>query len=361
MTLLDRYVLSQFARTFFTVAAGFVAIYILVDFLEKIDNFIEAGKPISLLIKFFLLNIPFIVDQLGPILILLSGVITLGLLNHSNELTAMMAGGLHLRTIVKPILIGALLFTMLFLAMAQWLLPRTIAATNTIWYEEVNDMIPLGIFRKGRFYYQGKEGFYSFARPWLDKDIFLDFSYSSWNSSDYSLETLITAKKAEWKNSDWHLSQGQIQKKHNNIEYSTTLFNKQTFDFPEGPDHFFVPEYQAAELSLTELFTNAFNQKTRKETVEAWTNFYSRLSYALLGLPLLLLGLPVLLISYRKWGRDLSVAIPASCAMAFIAWGMWGALQSLARADYFSPLLAAALVHILFGGGGFLLLHKQGT
>ncbi len=361
MILLNRYILAQFTRTFFTVAAAFVAIYILVDFLEKIDNFIEAGKPMSLLVKFFLLNIPFIVDQLSPILILLSGVISLGIINHNNELTAMMAGGLHLRTIIKPILIGGVLSTMLFLSMAQWILPRTIAATNTIWYENVNGMVPLGIFRNGRFYYQGQEGFYSFARPWLDKNVFINFSYSSWDENDYSLKTLITAKKAAWTDSGWHLTDGQIQQKITKTEHTTTLFHKQIFELPDLPDNFFVPEYQAAELSLTELFTSAFQQKTRKETVEAWTNFYSRVSYVLLGLPLLLLGLPVLLISYRKWGKDLSVAIPASCAMAFVAWGLWGALQSLARADYLPPLLAAVLVHVLFGLGGFLLLHKQSS
>ena len=35
----------------------------------------------------------------------------------------------------------------------------------------------------------------------------------------------------------------------------------------------------------------------------------------------------------------LSIAIPASCGLAFVAWGLWGALQSLARADYINPLL----------------------
>ena len=134
--------------------------------------------------------------MLGPILILLSGVITLGILSHNNELTAMMAGGIHMRTIIHPILIGSLLFTMLFLSMAQWVLPRTIAATNTIWYEEVKGMVPLGIFRNGRYYYKGKEGFYSFARPWPDKYIFLDFSYSSWNP-DHKLKMLVSAKRAE--------------------------------------------------------------------------------------------------------------------------------------------------------------------
>jgi len=360
VTLLNRYILAQFARTFFVVAAAFVAIYILIDFFEKIDNFMEAGKSIGLVFKFFLLNIPFIIDMLGPILILLSGVITLGMLNHNKELTAMMAGGIHLRTVVNPILIGAILFTMLFLTMAQWLLPRTIEATNAIWYEDVKGMVPLGIYRNGRYYYKGKEGFYSFRKPYPDRNVFFDFSYSKWDE-DHKLETLIAANKAMWSDKGWHLIDGQIQQKTSPDDFSTSLFSYRKFPFPESPDFFFVPKYHAAELSLTELFQAMHNQETRNKTIVAETNFYSRISYSLLGIPLLFLGLPVLLISYKKWGKDLSVAIPVSCGIAFVAWGIWGALQSLARVDYISPLLAAMLIHVIFGISGFALLHKQGT
>lgn len=360
MTLLNRYILAQFFRSFLTVAAAFMAIYILVDFFEKIDNFMEAAKSMGLVFQFFLLSIPFILDMLGPVLILLAGVISLGILSHNNELTAIMAGGVPLRTVINPILMGAVLLTMLFLSMAQWLLPRTIETTNTIWYENVKGMVPLGIYRNGRYYYKGKEGFFSFARPWPDKNVFLDFSYSSW-SPEHKLNTLISAKTAKWSASDgWQLSDGQIQKQSTANDFSTTLFAKKAFSFPESPEFFFVPKYQAAELSLTELFQEIHNQESERETTIAKTNFYSRISYTLLGIPLLFLGLPVLMISYRKWGKDLSVAIPVSCGIAFVAWGLWGALQSLAKAGYLSPLLAAMLIHVLFGLSGFLLLHKQG-
>lgn len=351
----------QFLRSFLIVAAAFVAIYILVDFFEKIDRFMSTGQSMGLVFQFFLLSIPFIIDMLGPVLILLAGVISLGILSHNNELTAMMAGGIHLRTIINPILFGAILLTMLFLSMAQWVLPRTIEATNTIWYENVKGMVPLGIYRNGRYYYKGKEGFFSFARPWPKKNVFLDFSYSSW-TPDHTLETLVTAKKAEWTEANgWQLSQGQIQRSTPPEGFVTTLFDTQNFAFPESPEFFFVPKYQSAELSLTELFQDMHKQETESETAIARTNFYSRISYTLLGIPLLFLGLPVLMISYKRWGKDLSVAIPVSCGMAFVAWGLWGALQSLAKAGYLSPVIAAMLIHIIFGVSGFLLLHRQGN
>jgi len=314
----------------------------------------------SLVFKFLLLNIPFIIDTLGPVLILLSGVITLGILNHNKELTAMMAGGIHMRTIINPILIGSIIFTMLFLAMAQWVLPPTIAATNTIKHQEIKGMVPLGIYRNGRYYYKGQEGFYSFARPFIDKNIFHYFSYSSWDK-DHKVQTLIAADEAKWNRNGWHLTSGQIQRNINPDDYVTTLFVYRDFDFPESPELFFIPDYRSTELSLTELYQAMYQQASPTETVIAETNFYSRISYTLLGGPLLFLGLPMLLVSYKKWGKDLSVAIPASCGIAFVAWGLWGALQSLARVGYISPLIAAMLIHIIFGISGFYFLHKQAT
>ncbi len=108
---------------------------------------------------------------------------------------------------------------------------------------------------------------------------------------------------------------------------------------------------------LTGLFLHVFTKETGHDSRHGPSS--SRISYIFLGFPLLLLGMPILLISYQKWGRDLSIAIPASCGLAFIAWGAWGALQSLARADYIPPFFAAIIVHIIFAGLGIYLLKKQ--
>ncbi|MDP3481233.1 MAG: LptF/LptG family permease [Desulfoprunum sp.] len=360
MKLLDRYLLGQFIKYFFTVNVGFVAIYLLVDFFEKIDNFSRAGKPFALAMKFFILNIPFIIDQIGPVLILLSGVISLGILNHTRELTALKAGGIPLRTIIRPLIMGGFGLTLLFLAAAQFLLPKTITATNNIWYEQVKGKVPLGIYRNGRYYYKGKEGFYSFEWPHSENYVFKNFSYSCWDEK-YNIRTLLNSQWADWneKRKMWILKEGQIQATKGDSTYKVNNFKYWEIHLPENPEDFLVPEYQSAELSLTALFLDISKKDSDREKNKAWSDFLSRISYIFLGFPLLLLGLPILLISYQKWGRDLSIAIPASCGIAFLAWGAWGALQSLARAAYISPLFAAVIIHLLFAGAGIYLLRKQ--
>lgn len=139
MPLLTRYLLAQFIRHFLTLNVAFVALYMLIDFFEKFDEFAEAGKSMTLIINFFMLNVPFVVDQLSPVLILLSGVITLGVLNNNNELLALKAAGIPLRRIIRPILTGSVVATILFILVAQFLLPKTITTTNDIWFEQVRE------------------------------------------------------------------------------------------------------------------------------------------------------------------------------------------------------------------------------
>ena len=358
LKLLDRYLLQQFVKHFCTVTIAFVAIYLLVDFIEKFDNFSRAGKSLGLAFTYFLLNVPFIIDQLGPVLLLLSGVITLGILNHTHELTALKAGGIPLRKIIRPLLIGATVCTLLSLAAAQWLLPRTISATNTIWYEQVKGKVPLGIYRNGRYYFKGKEGFYSFEWPNPKLMVFRNFSYSRWDAS-YNVGSLVAAEWAKWEGSKWTLSQVQVQELEKDGSYDIRNMGHWQARFPENPEDFLIQQNETAEMSLTALYREIGKKETASQAEKAWADFLGRLSYILLGVPLLILGLPILLISYQKWGRDLSIAIPASCGLAFFAWGAYGALQSLAGAGYIPPTFAAVTIHIIFATAGIILLRRQ--
>ncbi len=357
MKLLNKYLINQYVKFFFTVNVAFVSLYCIIDFFDKIDDFSNKGQSLWLVVQYFSLNIPFIVDQLSPILILLSGVMTLGLLNHSNELIALKAGGIPLKLIVRPIIVSGLLTTTLLFAVAQFVLPTTIAITNEIWFEKVKGKIQLGIYRNGRYYFKGKEGFYSFE--WRNKTqmVFNNFSYSKWGE-DNSLESLIAAEVAGYENDRWILVNGQTQE-YEKGNYTTSPFSVIHLTFPEIPQDFLIPQYEQAALSLTKLFSDIFKKETQEEKNKAWTEFFNRVSYIFLGLPLLLMGLPILLITYQRWGKDLSISIVASCGMAFVAWGIWSTLQSLAKAGAIPPIIAGTIIHVTFALTGLYLLLKQ--
>jgi lipopolysaccharide export system permease protein len=358
MTLLDRYLLQQFAKNFLLVLISLIAVYLLIDFFERIDNFSEAGKPIGLVIKYLLLKIPIIYDQLVPVCILLAGIITLGILNHNHEMMALKSAGICVTRIVRPLLAVTLLLSFLTLIAAQWILPAAVTATNKIWFEGVKKRIPKGINRNGRTFYKGIEGIYSFRRTHPEKHQFAEFSYTRWDDQ-YRLQLLLTAQQAVWENGTWTLTNGQLkQKTGQDTGYEIMYFNNRTFTLPEQPADFFIPPYKTGETSLSQMYARA-KANNSHDNNKAWIDFHGRLSYVFLGLPLILIGIPILLIVHKKWGNDLSLTVPISCGIAFAAWGWWSASQSLAKAAYLHPAIASWSIHFVIGGIGLLLIRRQ--
>ena len=111
-------------------------------------------------------------------------------------------------------------------------------------------------------------------------------------------------------------------------------------------------------MPLTGLLALAKNNRGSRG-IEAGLKLLERVSFIFLGVPLLMLGLPLLLIAHQKWGRDLSLAVPLSCGLAFTAWGCWSVMQSLAKSALINPYLAAWSVHFVIGVFGTFLILQQ--
>jgi len=357
MILLDRYLFKQFSRTLLLVLAALVTIYLFVDFFEQIDNFIEAKKNLGLAAKYFLLKTPLIIEQLIPIIILLGGIIVLGLLNHHGEIIALKAVGIHTFRITIPITVTAVVFSLLTLAFAEWVVPPATAHSNKIFYEEVRQEKPRGILRENRFYYKDQNGFYSFEEHDQKKNSFQNFIFTSWNAN-YSLDMFLTAESAIWQNGIWTFTNCRIKQKNGAGAYEVTIHDKTNLQLSATPRDFFVPEYKINELSLSGLYSLAKKNKGSRGT-EAGLKFLERISFIFLGIPLLMLGLPLLLIAHQKWGRDLSLAIPLSCGLVFAAWGGWSVMQSFAKAAIINPHFAAWSVHLLIAAIGTFLILQQ--
>ncbi|MFH1217151.1 MAG: LptF/LptG family permease [Pseudomonadota bacterium] len=358
MTLLDRYIFKQFFMNLLLVLSSLVAIYLLVDFFERIDNFSAAGKPFSLALTYFLLKIPLIYDQMSPVCILLAGVVTLGLLGKNRELKSLNAGGVSLFRIVLPILAASLLFTLVTMATAQWVLPKTNTRINEIWYQEVTQQVIKGIVRKGRVFHKGEKGFYTLRRPNPQKYNFTQFIYTGWDESHRNITIFLTAHRASWsEDGGWVFRNGQIKKPRPDGDYDIEIFSRLKLDLPDTPDQFFIPKYRTAELSLFELHKNAL-EGIKKGNMQGIIDINRRISFIFLGVPLLLLAIPLLHSMQRKWNRDLSMTIPVSCILAFFAWAAWNAGQSLSQADYLNSFVASWSIHAILSASGIFLLWR---
>jgi len=357
MNLLDRYLIKQFFKNLLLIVSALISIYFLVDFFERIDNFMNANLSMGLAATYFFLKIPFMFDLLQPVCILLAGVITLGILNHNHEFMALKAGGISTLRIARPLLLAACLVSLAALLIAEWILPPTFSETERIWNEKVHHKIPKGIIRKGRIYFKGKQGIYTFIRSPKVKNTFTDFSYIELTKS-FEPKHLLTAEKATWDN-QWTFYTGQTKTPINTAEnkYTITVFDQKILPLPETPEDFFAPTYKTSEQSISTLFSNTLDEQSN--SLSAQVDLHSRLSFIFLGIPLIFIGLPIILIINQKWRQDLTLAIPASCGIAFAAWSWWSTSQSMAKAAYLPPIVAAWVMPLIICPLGFWLLKRQ--
>ncbi len=137
MSILDRYLIKEIVKHFGIVLSSAVIIYLAIDFFENIDRFLEAGLPVSRMLEFFQLKLPLITVQITPIGLLLSVLITFGLMNKNNEIIALKSGGLSVYHFLKPILALGLLVSVLYFIFAEVVVPVTISKANEIWRVEV--------------------------------------------------------------------------------------------------------------------------------------------------------------------------------------------------------------------------------
>jgi lipopolysaccharide export system permease protein len=349
MNLLDRYIFKRFAWNLLMALGGLLSLYLLIDFFEQIDRFTDKGQTIGFALRFFLMKIPTIYYQLSPVSILLAGIITLGILNHNREAMALNAGGISLLRMVTPVIVASLLITLLTVALSQWLLPITTQKTNKIWYTIIKEPAINGLNQNGRIFYRGAEGIYTFKLN--NNGTYRDFIYTTWDNT-HTLTSFLTAARAQHRQ-EWRLHNGLKKTLNDSGGYSIASFVTRRAQLKEGPAEFFAPIFQPDEHSLTFLWRKARDEK-KQGIMTGMIDLYARLSFIFLGMPLLIFAIPLTLHIHQRWGRDLTVAIPLSCCLAFVFWGIWSTLQSMAQTSVVPPMVAAWSIHGVIAGIGIL-------
>lgn len=111
MKLLDKYLLRRFISLLMYSMIAFLAIFVVIDVVENIDKFIDAGLNRNQIATYYLLNLPFFLSTALPMSMLISSIFCIGTLARNNELTAMKATGVSLYRITAPILLLAFLIS----------------------------------------------------------------------------------------------------------------------------------------------------------------------------------------------------------------------------------------------------------
>ena len=71
MKIISRYLTVEIGKQFAIILIAVVGIYLAVDFIEKVDDFMDAGVPMQRALIYFTYKLPLVLSQITPVAILL--------------------------------------------------------------------------------------------------------------------------------------------------------------------------------------------------------------------------------------------------------------------------------------------------
>lgn len=350
MYVLNRYIVKEFIRLFLLVLGVFIFIYLLVDFFEKVDNFLEVNLPTSTVLSYFIYKVPLIITQMEPVAMLIGGVLTVSLLVRNNELLAMKSLGRNLWQIAGPIFVVALILSLLLFLIKETLVPVTMSKTNFIWEVQVKKKQPKGFFGKDKFWFKGENSIYSMGQLSPDKNVLQDIEVFLFDK-DFSLKGIVYAREARWVNGGWVFRSGRLKTLSSDGSYKIVSFEEQLIDVKESPADFMEMTKKAEEMNFKELISYIRKLKRQDQDATPYqVDLQARLAYPILGLILLLLGIPVLL--WRRLKSSIALGVSLGVFLVFVVWITWTFSLTLGRIGILPPFVAAWLPLVLFCGLG---------
>ena len=353
--VIDLYVIRIFLLYFLLSLAVCVSLFYLFTFFELIDDFFENNISHTILLDYFLYLLPHILMLLVPISVLIATLVTLGLLDKTNQVLALKACGVSVYRIIMPVLTLALIVSGFVFVIQEYILPyanqRQDNLRNTIKGHPVQTYYQLG-----RSWIFGRENqLYNYNYFDSDRDVFAEMSIFQLDIKGNRIFQHIYAKRAAWNaaSGSWKLYDGwQRTFKADGLEFST--FDEKSSSITEEPNYFEEEVKESSKMTYLELRDYIQGLQQRGFEVDHLkTELYKKISFPVVSFIMSILGVPF---AFSIGRRGALYGVAVGVLLGIVYWGTIGVFGILGSNGLLSPVLAAWGPNLLFGAGGFLLL-----
>ena len=355
MKVITRYMAKEFARMTTVCLGGFLFLFVVIDFVERSDDFFRYGATAGEMFRYYLYRSPEILLQTSPVAVLLAVLITVSLGARANEFTALFAGGIGLRQAVAPILFGCALLTVATLASQESVAPWANRKAREIARLRIRPGRIAAQFSLNRYWVRGAGGILSAqvvdpGGRTLSGVLYFEID------REFRPVRRIEARTAIFRGEEsWELLDGSERSFTGTLEAKPFL--RKSFRIPETIQAFLDGETPTGEMTYAQLSEYVRDSRDRGYDVHRYeVDLHAKLSYPLLNVIVSLLGVPIALRSPRKGGVWRSIG--TGLLVGFLCWIALSASLALGRKGLLPPLLSAWLPGLLFASTGALLLRR---
>lgn len=358
MTILDKYISREFLRIFFLMIVSFIAVFLIVDFFGRIRMFLSNGATVVQMARYFFYSLPQIISQVIPVAVLLSCLLTFGMLSRNLEITAMKANGVSLYRTAAPVLVIAFFISLFSFFFNEVVVPYSNQEAKHIKLVEVQKQKQGGSFKQNQIWFKSKNAIYNFSFYDYERNIIQGITIN-YLDRNFGLEKRIDAKEAKWTGNGWELSNVMLTTFNSGLP-SIGRSDSLTIDIPETPADFTAVQKKADEMGYLEL--RRYIEKIRSEGYDASlyvADLHGKIAFIVVNLILVVLGISFSLRTERSGG--IAASFGAGIILGFSYWIVFALGLSLGRSGTLSPFLAAWTANILFTAASVFMIFKMRT
>jgi lipopolysaccharide export system permease protein len=357
MRIIVDYMLKEFLRYFLLLLSIFTFIYLLIDFLDHIDNFIDYKSRWIEVGEYYLYKTPFIVLQMSSISVLLSVIITFAVMHRNNEITALKASGVSVFRVTIPFILLGLFISLVNFILAEGMVPAANARVNELWRYEMHheaNRPKMGAQRRYKGWYRAERAIYN-VRRFREKAGLIEGVSLYFFDEEFKLTRRVDAQRGQYKDGQWTFFTGTDKTIGDKGHFKTSTFTEKQILLQVKPEDFQYEEKTADQMSLAEL--DAFIAKLKREGYD--TTYYQIDRQVKFSLPfvctvLILIAIPLTLRQNRESVMARGAAIGVGVAFAYLAF--FAISRSLGHSQTLPIILAAWLPNIIFSLTGAYLL-----
>jgi lipopolysaccharide export system permease protein len=346
LKIIPRYILKHFLPVFALASVSFAGIYLVVDFFERVERLVENHLTFREIYTYFLFKIPMILTQGIPMAALLSAIIALGMLKRNRELIAMETAGINPSYYVAPIVVAALVLSVLHFCIAEFVARPLNQKVEDTWAISVEHEKPALWMNPENLWFRDENTIYQIRLYDQAKNV-MQIASIFFLDTNFHLIQRIDARRISWTNPGWLAEDGLIISFHDGNKDQQWFERKQLDDLKVTPSDFKKGETVPRYLSWTDL--HRYVEKIEGEGFSSTpyrVDLHLRLASPLATLILTLLGTLIALRQGIHGGIGAGVGISLFIAFAFIAISNVG--SSLAFAGSLPPSLGVWAGHVIF-------------
>jgi lipopolysaccharide export system permease protein len=364
--LLDDYVLRNFTGYLFLMLSSLVVLFLIFTYFELLSDIVRKKIPLLTQLEYLINYTPSVLYLIMPLAVLLTVLVTFGIMQKSNEITAMKASGVSIYRTVVPILVIALGLAGCLFLLDQWYLPTANRRVETLknmikgkpaqTYLRPDRKWIFGESKKVHGQEQPRKIYY-YEFYDAERNQFGNITAFELDPRSFQIAQRIYAARAHWSDEQrWVFEKGWQRTFRGEEVGNYRKFEVDTFaELNEPPIYFKKEVRQFQEMNYQELSRYIRDlQQSGFDVIRLRVQLQKKIAYPLITLVMAVLAMPFALSGAR---RGALTGVATALIIALVCYLTAGLFEALGNFSQLPPTLAAWLPDVIFGmAGGYMIL-----